>query len=39
MGDAPLVPPFRFAMVEEGVFRSAYHILRNFDFLSRRAIA
>ncbi|KAF8289440.1 putative tyrosine phospatase-like protein [Trypanosoma cruzi] len=28
-----LVPPFRFAMVEEGVYRGAYPTLRNFPFL------
>lgn len=30
-----LVPPFRFAMVEEGVYRGAYPTLRNFPFLQQ----
>lgn len=32
------VPPFRFAMVENGVFRGAYPTLRNFPFLKRMKI-
>lgn len=30
---ASVVPPFRFARVESGVFRGAYPVLRNFPFL------
>lgn len=33
-----LVPPFRFAMVEDGVYRGAYPTLRNFPFLRQRGI-
>jgi hypothetical protein len=32
---AQLIPPFRFAMVEEGVYRGAYPTERNFRFLKR----
>ncbi|KAA8498565.1 putative tyrosine-protein phosphatase [Porphyridium purpureum] len=32
---APLVPPFRFAAVEENVYRGAYPSLRNMRFLRR----
>lgn len=28
-----LVPPYRFALVEEGLYRGAYPVLRNFPFL------
>jgi tyrosine-protein phosphatase OCA6 len=31
----PLIPPFRFALVEEGVYRGAYPSLINFRFLQR----
>eukprot|EP00741_Cyanophora_paradoxa_P023521 tig00021589_g22723.t1 len=30
-----LIPPFRFAQVEEGVFRGAYPTVKNFRFLKR----
>ncbi len=30
-----LVPPFRFGTVEDGVYRGAYPVLRNFNFLRR----
>ncbi|KAG5511679.1 hypothetical protein JKF63_07276 [Porcisia hertigi] len=30
-----LVPPFRFARVESGVYRGAYPVLRNFSFIRR----
>ncbi|KYR02976.1 hypothetical protein DLAC_00460 [Tieghemostelium lacteum] len=31
----PLIPPFRFAIVEEGLFRGSYPTDRNFRFLKR----
>lgn len=31
----PLVPPFRFAQVERGIYRSAYPTLKNYRFLDR----
>mmetsp|Transcript_11944 Transcript_11944/g.24326 ORF Transcript_11944/g.24326 Transcript_11944/m.24326 type:complete len:298 (-) Transcript_11944:2324-3217(-) len=31
----PLIPPFRFTIVEEGLFRGAYPSLKNFRFLRR----
>ena len=31
----PLVPPFSFAAVEEGVYRGAYPTLKNFRFMRR----
>lgn len=33
-----VVPPFRFACVEEGLFRGAYPTLRNFPFLKQMGI-
>lgn len=32
---APVIPPFRFAAVEQGLYRSAYPTIKNFRFLSR----
>ena len=32
------VPPFRFALVEDGVYRGAYPVLRNFPFLKTLGI-
>jgi tyrosine-protein phosphatase OCA6 len=34
-----LVPPFRFAAVENGVYRGAYPTLRNLRFLQRLRLA
>ena len=33
-----VVPPFRFATVEEGVYRGAYPTLKNFPFLETRGL-
>lgn len=34
----PLIPPFRFACVEAGVYRGAYPSLKNFRYLSRHQL-
>jgi tyrosine-protein phosphatase OCA6 len=31
----PLIPPYRFCMVDNGIYRGAYPTLPNFRFLSR----
>jgi len=35
MEDIKLIPPFRFAIVEEGLFRGGYPNVKNFQFLQR----
>ena len=37
-GDSMLIPPFRFAAVETGVYRSAYPTLKNLSFLDTLAL-